>query len=178
MVVLVVSTALWLGLGVGVLPRALRVVAALLLGTLSLLEAPPLWARAPMVMEAQWDRPFAEGRRAVTVCLAPSFRRPEQKVLASMGSLAHYMQELSREGFQLSDFVHEGNGELWPMALESPARHVEWILFEERAEGGDLLTGIRGRRPAFVAGFDRVCEGGGVALYRRRPAGSGPPRPL
>ncbi|MCL4811569.1 MAG: hypothetical protein KJ061_03740 [Vicinamibacteraceae bacterium] len=168
MVVLVVSAALWLGLGAGVLPRLLRVAAVTAIGVLSLVEAPPLWSKAPMVQEAQWDRPFAEGRRAVTACLAPQFRRPQQKVLASMGSLAHYMQELSHEGFVLSDFVHEGNGELWPLTLESPARHVDWILFEERAEGGDLLTQLRRRSPELVDGFDRVCEGGGVALYRRR----------
>jgi hypothetical protein len=44
---------------------------------------------------------------------------------------------------------------------------VEWILFEEQAEGGDMLTMERRRSPAFVAGFSRMCAGGGVAVYRR-----------
>jgi hypothetical protein len=30
--------------------------------------------------------------------------------MASMGSLAHYMQELSASGYELRDFLHEGNG--------------------------------------------------------------------
>jgi hypothetical protein len=78
------------------------------------------------------------------------------------------MQELSREGFSLDDFIHEGIGELWPEALASPRRHVEWMLFEEQAEGGDMLTQLRAASPEFVAGFARVCEGGGVALFRRQ----------
>jgi hypothetical protein len=44
---------------------------------------------------------------------------------------------------------------------------VEWILIEERAEGGDVLA-VRSRQdPNFLAGFTRVAEGGGTALYRR-----------
>ena len=70
-------------------------------------------------------------------------------------------------GFNLDDFIHEGIGALWPEALVTPGRHVEWILFEERAEGGDMLTAMRRANPALVNGFTRVCEGGGVALYRR-----------
>ena len=31
--------------------------------------------------------------------------------MASMGSLAHYMQELSASGYALRDFLHEGNGD-------------------------------------------------------------------
>ncbi|MBP1606863.1 MAG: hypothetical protein H6Q08_2237, partial [Acidobacteria bacterium] len=46
--------------------------------------------------------------------------------------------------------------------------HVQWILFEEQAEDGDLLTRMRRTDAAFTAGFGRVCEGGGVTLYRRR----------
>jgi len=125
-----------------------------------------------MVVEAQWDVPNSRARQAVTACLRSQFKRPDEKILASMGSLAHYMQELSRAGFVLSDFVHEGIGQLWGEVLASPRRHVEWVLFEERAEGGDVLTALRREKPAFVDGFTRVCEGGGVALYRRDPVRS------
>lgn len=168
MVVLTAAVAAGAGLGLGLLPRRARTAAALVLLALAFLEAPPFSASAPMVLEAQWDRPHSLGRRNVTRCLAAGFRRPEEKVLASMGSLAHYMHELSREGFALRDFVHEGQGDLWQAAIASPRRHVDWILFEERAEGGDLLTAQRRERPSLVDGFARVCEGGGVALYRRR----------
>ena len=36
--------------------------------------------------------------------------------MASMGSLAHYMQELSHAGFDLGDFLHEGSGPIWQRA--------------------------------------------------------------
>jgi hypothetical protein len=85
-----------------------------------------------------------------------------------MGSLAHYMQELSRNGFALADFIHEGNGVIWGASLEDgPARHAGWMLVEEQAEGGDVLAQRIRKDPGFTAGMRRVCEGGGVALYRR-----------
>jgi hypothetical protein len=85
-----------------------------------------------------------------------------------MGSLAHYMQELSSAGFTIADFVNEGNGTIWDLALETgPAPHAGWMLAEEQAEGGDLLAErIRGK-PAFAARMVPVCEGGGVRLYKR-----------
>jgi hypothetical protein len=169
MAVLVAAVAACAGIGLGLLPRRARAAAAVVVITAALVETPPvrLSSPPPLVAEAQWDRPASIGRREVTRCLAAGFERPDEKILASMGSLAHYMQELSHAGFVLSDFVHEGIGELWPAALASPQRHVEWILFEEQAEGGDVLTGMRRRSPSFVHGFTRVCAGGGVALYRR-----------
>ena len=154
------------------LPRARKtrlsgpVLAAVLMGS-SLLES-PLWGRtAPMVAEAQWDAERSRQRRAVTDCLAPHYRG--ERVMASMGSLAHYMQELSREGFALADFVHEGNGVIWQLAIETgPALHAGWMLLEEQSEGGDVLTQRVRADPAFTQGMVRVCEGGGVALYRRQ----------
>ncbi len=88
--------------------------------------------------------------------------------MASMGSLAHYMQELSREGLALADFLHEGNGVIWHLAMETgPAPHAGWMLIEEEAEGGDVLAQRLRQDAAFARGMTRVCEGGGVALYRR-----------
>lgn len=119
-----------------------------------------------MVQEAQWDVPRSRERQAVTACLAPAYRG--ELVMASMGSLAHYMQELSHEGFALADFVHEGNGVLWALAMETgPAPHAGWMLVEEQAEGGDVLAQRIRRDAAFTRGMERLCEGGGVALYRR-----------
>jgi hypothetical protein len=65
----------------------------------------------------------------------------------------------------MRDFLHEGNGEIWTHAFLSPRGHAGWILIEEKAEGGDTLAARR-RDPRFLAGFHRVAEGGGVALYR------------
>jgi hypothetical protein len=119
-----------------------------------------------MLVEAQWDRGASIGRRNVTACLARAYGG--EKVLVSMGSLAHYMQELSRNGFRVADFIHEGNGEIWNLALETgPAPHAGWMLVEEVAEGGDVLAEHVRRDPAFTRGMQRVCEGGGVALYKR-----------
>ena len=62
-----------------------------------------------------------------------------QPILMSMGSLGHYMHDLSAAGFGVKDFLHEGNGEIWKYAVAHPAPVVEWIAIEERAEGGDAL---------------------------------------
>jgi hypothetical protein len=85
-----------------------------------------------------------------------------------MGSLAHYMQELSANGFHIADFINEGNGEIWNLALATgPAPHAGWMLVEEVAEGGDVLAAHIASNGAFLTGMRRVCEGGGVALYKR-----------
>jgi hypothetical protein len=140
-------------------------VAIILVGSL-LIESPPWNLQAPMLIEAQWDRGASVGRRDVTACLARDYRG--EKVLASMGSLAHYMQELSANGFHIADFINEGNGEIWNLALATgPAPHAGWMLVEEVAEGGDVLAARIRSNGAFVTGMRRVCEGGGVALYKR-----------
>jgi hypothetical protein len=78
------------------------------------------------------------------------------------------MQELSAEGFGIADFINEGNGSIWDAAMETgPAPHAGWMLVEERAEGGDVLAQRIRADAAFARGMTRVCEGGGVALYRR-----------
>ncbi len=142
-----------------------KTLAVVLLG--SILVESPLWnMQAPMLLEAQWDRGASLGRRDVTACLAREYSG--DKVLASMGSLAHYMHELSNSGFAIADFINEGNGEIWNLALQTgPAPHAGWMLVEEVAEGGDVLAERVRRDPAFTRGMMRVCEGGGVALYRR-----------
>ncbi len=167
MVPLVAAEAVGMGLAAALAPRGrLRAAAAVLLILGAAFDLRPLDAQAPMVLEAQWDRPNSAARRAVTACLTDGY--VGGRILASMGSLGHYMQETAAAGFDLKDFVHEGNGRLWTAALKNPRAYVGWILIEEKAEGGDRLA-IRAREnPAFLNGFSRVCEGGGVALYRRQ----------
>ena len=168
MVVTAAASALLSGLAVGLIRH--RVAAATLAGVLivsSLVESPPWTLHVPMIEEAQWDVPRMDERRAVTACLRGHFGH--EKVLASMGSLAHYMQELSREGFRIADFIHEGNGELWTLALSTgPAPHAGWMLVEEQSEGGDVLARRARDDVSFTNGMDRICAAGGVALYRRR----------
>jgi hypothetical protein len=165
MIPLVAGCATLAGIGIGML-RTGAIGAAMLVVAATLFESPP-WSRdTPLLAEAQWDRPNSRARQAVTACLSPEYRG--EKILASMGSLAHYMQELSAAGFDLADFVHEGNGVIWTLALETgPAPHAGWMLVEEVAEGGDLLAHKIRENAAFLAGMRPVCEGGGVKLYKR-----------
>jgi hypothetical protein len=171
MVVLVTVVAACAGSLVGLAPRRFRAALAALVVAAAVWETPPLSSAAPMVAEAQWDRANTVRRRAVTRCLAAGFVRPDHKILASMGSLAHYMQELSHEGFVLSDFIHEGAGDLWPEALRSPRSHVEWILLDDGVNVRDRLAAQRQASPSFLEGFERVCAAAGIGLYRRVPPG-------
>jgi hypothetical protein len=159
---LVATMAVWAGIGVGLLPRWQLAAAMTLIGLASF-ETPPLDRRSPMVLEAQWDLPNSLGRQTVTACLTSHYRG--EPILMSMGSLAHYMQELSNEGFAIRDFVHEGNHPEWDEAIKAPRGRVGWILIEEQAEGGDVLSSRARQDPTFLDGFDRICSGGGVALH-------------
>jgi hypothetical protein len=166
MIPLVAGCAALTGIGIGLMRRG-GAFAAILLVAATLVESPPWDQGTPLLLEAQWDRPNSVARRAVTACLGREYRG--EKVLASMGSLAHYMQELSGAGFAIADFINEGNGVIWELAMQTgPAPHAGWMLVEEIAEGGDVLAQAMRQSPAFAAGMVRVCEGGGVALYRRR----------
>jgi len=123
-----------------------------------------------MIVEAQWDRPNLPVRDSVTACLGRA--GTGEKIMASMGSLGHYMQETAAAGFALSDFLHEGNGDIWLSALQwGPRPFAEWVLVEEKAEGGDMLARIARENPRFLEGYARVCTGAGLALYRRTDAG-------
>ena len=166
MATLVAACALFCGLAVGMLRQYPAIILAGVLVGITLIQSPPWRRDAPMLLEAQWDREAASGRRAVTECLRE--RYAGGRILASMGSLAHYMQDLSREGFDIADFIHEGNGALWEQAMETgPAPHAGWMLVEEQSEGGDGLAQRIRRNPSFARGMQRTCEGGGVALYER-----------
>jgi hypothetical protein len=167
MIPVVAACALFGGLAVGLMRvRQTPALMAIVLVASLVIES-PLWdGTAPMIAEAQWDVPVSLNRRAVTACLARDYRG--EKVMASMGSLAHYMQELSHAGFNIADFLNEGNGIIWDAAMETgPAPHAGWMLVEEESEGGDILARALRRDASFAAGMTRVCAGGGVALYRR-----------
>ncbi|HEY7475427.1 MAG TPA: hypothetical protein VH679_10480 [Vicinamibacterales bacterium] len=166
MVPLVAASWALAGVAFSRLPRRWQAAAALGVAAVALLDAPPLGSRIPMLIEAQGEKPQQQARETVTRFLGAEY--DGTPILASMGSLGHYMQETSKIGLSLRQFVHEGNGDLWMAALERPRSHVKWILIEELAEGGDLLAARARRDPAFLDGFTRVAEGGGVALYRRR----------
>lgn len=161
---LVAACAALAGAGVGLLWSRAQPIAAALVVAVALLQAHPLDSAAPLLVESQRDAANSAGRRAVTGFLAQHY--DGRTILMSMGSLGHYMQDLSTRGFAIHDFLHEGNGDIWTFALTKPRGVVGWIAIEEKAEGGDVLYAETKRHPAFLDGFTRVAEGGGVALYR------------
>jgi hypothetical protein len=165
MIPLIPALALWAGLAVGLAGRWRAVLAVPLMAGV-IITAQPFDPRAPMVREAQWDLERIEARRSVTERLSG----PERGglILISMGSLAHYMQELSLEGFAIRDFIHEGNGTLWAESMTEPQRHAEWILLSEGATQRDALTKRLLEDASFLGAFDRVAESGGVTLFRRK----------
>jgi hypothetical protein len=164
MVPLIAVEAIGVGATVGVVGRA-ALAAALVVAAALAFDIRPLDSSAPMVLEAQWDVPNVPAREAVTRCLRVSY--DGETIMASMGSLGHYMQEAANSGFAVRDFLHEGNGDIWLAALDGPRPYAGWLLIEEKAEGGDMLARIARANPAFLDGYDRVCAGAGLALYRR-----------
>ncbi len=165
MVPLIALQAVAAGASTALLRRWAPLGALVLLGVVGH-ELRPLDLQAPMVVEAQWDRPNLPVRDRVTACMGTP--QPGEKIMASMGSLGHYMQEAAQSGFQLRDFLHEGNGDIWLAALaQGPKPFADWVLIEEKAEGGDMLAILARQNPQFLDGYSRVCEGAGMALYRR-----------
>lgn len=163
---LILGAAACLGTAVAMLRLAAPLVAIPLL-FLVVREAPPFDREAPMIVEAQLDRQNGIARRAVTECLQRDY--DGTTIMASMGSLAHYMQELSNAGFDLDDFIHEGSGPIWQRAYYyEPSLFAGWVMVEEAAEGGDMLHQKHVAWPGYLAAYDRVCEGGNVSLYRRK----------
>jgi hypothetical protein len=165
MISLVVAAAALSAFALARLPRRWQTTGAMACLVAALWITPPLDPEAPMVREAQWELPFSDARRVVTTALAVQW--DGTPIMASMGSLGHYMQQMSAEGFSLKDFLHEGNGDLWNSALVTPRPYVKWILIEESAEGGDVLAQLARTNPSFLEGFVRVIAGGGVALFVR-----------
>jgi len=163
---LVAAAAAIIGTGAALLPRRLSIAAAAVVLVLAFRDAHPLDTRAPMVVEAQLDGPNTIARGAVTRYLQQHW--DGTPILMSMGSLGHYMHDLSYAGFGIRDFLHEGNGEIWKAAIAHPQPYVRWIVVEEKAEGGDVLYWQGRLDPRFLAGYQRVAQGGNVALYERR----------
>jgi hypothetical protein len=175
MVPTVVAAIVCSGIGIGLLKRNRQRLAAVVLVLAVLATVRPFDPRARMVVEAQWDTQRSRERRWITACMAE--REPNDVVLMSMGALAHYMQELSHAGYHIRDFLFEGNTWLWEAALASPADHVNWMVIEEIQKGGDRLSRRAASDPAFLRGFVRACEGGGVALYKKIKPQSPTPNP-
>jgi len=169
---LVAACAVLAGAAIGLLWRRVQPIAAALVIAGALIQAHPLDRDAPLILESQRDAANRRGREAVTAYLVQ--HRDGRTIMMSMGSLGHYMHDLSAHGSVIHDFLHEGNGDIWNLAIPDAKAVVGWIAIEEKAEGGDALSVEAKRHPAFLDGFTRVAEGGGVALYRRTSEGEQP----
>jgi hypothetical protein len=163
---LIAASAALAGAGIAMLWSRAQLLVAAALVVAALMQAPPLDRTAPMVVEAQRDAANMRGRTAVTEYLRAHY--DGRTIMMSMGSLGHYMHDLSRAGFRIHDFLHEGNGEIWRFAMLNPSGIAGWIAIEERAEGGDALFEESRHNARFLEHYVRVAEGGGVALTRRR----------
>ncbi len=170
MTALVIAAAVTGAFALARLPRRLHLAAAAACLGAAVWVTPPFDRTAPMVTEAQRERPSSDERRVVTAALVAQW--DGTPIMASMGSLGHYMQQMSEQGFAIKDFLHEGNGDIWTAALWGPGRFVKWILIEETAEGGDALANQVRVNPSFLDGFTRTAASGGVALYVRSGSGS------
>jgi hypothetical protein len=162
---LVAAAAAIAGTGIALLPRRVRAVTGTIVIAVAAWSAEPFDAKAPVVVESQRDARNTAGRRTVTDYLAGHW--DGQPIMMSMGSLGHYMQDMSHAGFNIRDFLHEGNGEIWKQAIAHPRPFAKWIVVEEKAEGGDVVYWQGKLDPNFLKGYERVAEGGNVALYRR-----------
>jgi len=171
---LVVACAALVGTGISLLPRSIRAVVAIATLWAILWQVSPLDRSAAVIAESQRDAQNLVGRRTVTAYLVA--HRDGRAIMMSMGSLAHYMHDLSLDGFAIHDFLHEGNGEVWTAAMQyGPRGYVTWVAIEERAEGGDAVYQRSRHDRRFLEGFERVAEGGGVALYRATSQSSSAP---
>ena len=160
---LVIAAAACAAGGIGVLWRALRIPAAAAVVALTLAHAWPIDHAAPLVRESQREARNKEGRAVITSYLAQ--HHDGTTIMMSMGSLGHYMHDLSLAGFAIKDFLHEGNGEIWHFAMLAPRTHAGWLVIEGSAEGGDALHHAS-LGPRWLDGFELVAEGGGARLYR------------
>lgn len=161
---LILASAALAAAAIATIPVLFRGFAAVAFITLALLQARPFDASAPVIVEAKRDVKTIDARRPVTEYLREHY--DGTAIIMSMGSLGHYMHDLSALNLGIRDFVHEGNGEIWPYAMLRARGIAGWIVIEEFAEGGDALFHVARRNPKFLEGFERVAQGGGVALYR------------
>jgi hypothetical protein len=162
---LVASSALFTGFAIGLAPALARPILVIIGAVLIVPDLSPFDHTAPMIVEARREEPNQRGRQAVTAVLKQHW--DGSPILISMGSLAHYMHDLGREGFDIQDFLHEGNGDMWKAAIIDPTPHARFLLTEERAEGGDTFAHLFRAHPQIAARYERLASGGDVVLYRR-----------
>ena len=162
---LVIACASLAAAGIAVSWALLRIPLATVLLVLVIRETHPLDRQAPIVVESQREAVNMDGRRVITAYLEA--HHDGRTIMMSMGSLGHYMHDLSLARFPIKEFLHEGNGEIWRFAMLGPRGHAGWLIIEGSAEGGDALHRAA-LLPRWLDGFEMVAEGGGARLYKAR----------
>ncbi len=164
---LILACAATTGVGVGLLWAPLRPVAAALIVWWALSQSAPLNLQAPLVAESQRDAANMSEREAVTEYLRQHWDRTTNhdqhglpRPLHARPFAAEHRYSRLSAGRQRAALGSRGDA--------GTRGFVTWVVIEERAEGGDALHQAAARDPKFLDGFDRVAEGGGVALYRAR----------
>jgi hypothetical protein len=160
---LVIASAAAAAGGIAVLWRPVQLPAAVAVIALTAWQVPPLDRTAPLVVESQREAGNMTARGVITRYLQQHY--DGAAIMMSMGSLGHYMHDLSLTGFDIKNFLHEGNGEIWRFAMLQPRGHAGWLIIEGDAEGGDALHHAA-QRGDWLDGFEPVAEGGGARLYR------------
>ena len=133
-------------------------------------------ATAPMVLEAQWDRPnsaaSARGHR-LPARAATTARRSWRAWDRSATTCRRRRATASTSAISCTKATATSG---WRRS-NGPRRYAGWMLIEEKAEGGDMLARARARAPDFLDGYRRVCEGARrralpADMARRRRTGS------
>ena len=169
---LVAAAAAITGVGIGLLPRRVRAAAGIAVVALAVWQARPFDTGAGVVKESQRDAAqrggTARGHGLPGVALGSPTHHDEHGIPRALH--ARPVRVRVRDS-RLSARRERGNLEV---RGAHPYPFVEWIAVEEQAEGGDEIYHQGKLDPRFFEGYDRVAEGGGVALYRRAPFASSP----
>ena len=123
-------------------------LAVALVGGVAVLTLRPLDTTAPMVVEAQWDRPNAPVAAAGHRC-ACARATTARSVMASMGSLGHYMQETSRDGFRPARFPARGQRRHLAGRARGAAAVRRLAVDRRESRGRRHARQARARAPAF-----------------------------
>ena len=120
---------------------------------------------APMVVESQREAASKAGRRAVSDYLAA--HRDGKTIMMSMGSLGHYMQDLSAYGFPSTTSCTKGTAKSGTSRSAKPEGSPVGSYRGKSGRRGRALSETR-KPPRISRRLHRVAEGGGAGLYRAK----------
>jgi len=87
--------------------------------------------------------------------------------MASMDRSANYMQEASREGFAIRDSCTKATATSGSPRSTVRVRSSTGSLIEEKAQGGGHARRLARRRPSFLDGTKKICDGAGLGALSK-----------